>query len=160
MRILGLLCVLFIALGIAGLILRMACALYNLMAGGRKSPNGVPEPSMARAMAIMFLTLLAQGLVRVLAGFLFAGARGAVIGHDAQLQDRVFGREAVGGQGLLPSLLSFPGGLLVMALLLMLLLPTTFIRALLVAVLEYVVLIVIGAIIFFALTLIYTAKGV
>ena len=121
----GLLCVFVFALAIGtfigAVILRVAVALYNKMAGGASSPSSVPEPAFGKAMGITFVTSLVQTVVGFLIGLVTgAGAAGGVV--VAQL---------------IPFLVS----LLIMAAMLYAMLPTTFDRALVVALCYMLVLI-------------------
>jgi hypothetical protein len=162
MWILSVLCVGFIVVGIGAVILRMACAFYNAIVGGRKSPKGVPEPAMLRAMGITFVTFLAQWAVSLGLGLLRGASADAAGKADAPARTSsagvfvsVLGGSSAAGAGVLPSLLSIVAGLLVMSMLLTALLPTTVIRAMLVALLEYVLMIVLFAILIVAGTLIF-----
>jgi hypothetical protein len=53
-----------LALGavIGAVLLRVACAFYNKLAGGKGSPSSVPEPEFGKAMAITFLTALVNAV--------------------------------------------------------------------------------------------------
>jgi hypothetical protein len=119
----GLLCALVIGVAIGTVIgavfLRAAIALYNKMAGGASSPSSVPEPTMGKAMWIIFATFLAQLVVGLLFG-VFTGA-GAMAPGEGGKGDNVVAR-----------LISFQASLLVMAAILSAKLPTTFGRAILV----------------------------
>jgi hypothetical protein len=116
---------------IGAVILRAACWLYNSMVGGPKSPSAVPEPTMGRAMGIVFVTLLVNFAVSFGVG-LVVGGGAAAAGGDTQMA------------GIIAQLVSIPISFLVMAGMLTALLPTTFPRALLVALLEFAISIVIG----------------
>ena len=135
-----------IALGtlIGAVLLRAACALYNKLAGGPKSPSSVPEPPLGKAMGIALVTTIVNAVVGFVLGLLVAaGMAGA--GE----------RRTV----ITTQLLSFPISLLVMAGMNSALLPTTFGRGFLVALCYLlVVLFVVAvlAVIFGGIYLIYT----
>lgn len=64
---------------IGALFLRAGCILYNNLAGGERSPSGVPEPRFGKAMAIAFVTALVHAVMgpqplSALAGFLVMAA--------------------------------------------------------------------------------------
>ena len=48
--------ILTISTGLGAVVLRAAVALYNKMAGGSSSPNGVPELEFGKAMGIALVT--------------------------------------------------------------------------------------------------------
>ncbi len=146
----ALLCVMVFGIAIGTLIgavfLRAACSLYNKLAGGRKSPNGVPEPPLGKAMGITFVTSLVNAVVSFGIGFV-VGTGGATAGAS----DR--------SMVLLAQLLSLPFSLLVMAGMNAALLPTTFARGLLVALCYLLVLFFVFfvlAVIFGGLFLVYS----
>jgi hypothetical protein len=135
-----LLCALFIGLSIETLIgavfLRAAVNLYNKMAGGASSPGSVPEPAFGKAMWIIFGSTVFQMVVG-----------GLVIGISTDAGPVASG---AGGKGVdfVAQLLSFPVGLLIMAGVLSAKLPTTFGRAILVALCYLLVaLLVVGALV-------------
>jgi hypothetical protein len=109
------------------IILRAGCWLYNKLAGGAGSGNSVAEPDFGKAMLICFVTSLVQCGVGVVAGI--AGA-----GFAAQM-----GPTAV-------NLITLPLSFLTMAAMLSAMLPTTFVRGLLVALLQLVVCLIIAAV--------------
>jgi hypothetical protein len=111
-----------IALGIliGAVIFRAACALYNKMAGGRGSPSSVPEPSFGKAMGIVLLTTLVNGVVGFGIGMV-VGIAGVAVHAD---------QKAV---TILAQLVSFPVGILVGGGMNAAMLPTTFGRGILVA---------------------------
>ncbi len=107
-------------------ILRAAVALYNGLAGGNNSNNLVPEPPVAKAIAITFMTNLAAFICGLLLGGMevVERARGGGLGDNLQL---VY-------------FLVVP---LVTACLLCVMLPTTFVRAIFVALCNFVMNVVI-----------------
>jgi hypothetical protein len=105
---------------IGGVILRAACALYNKLAGGKRSPTSVPEPLLGKAMGITFVTTLVNAIAGVTIGILI-GAGGVAAGADQRWTAAMV------------QLLAFPVSLLVMAGMNAALLPTTVARGLLVA---------------------------
>jgi hypothetical protein len=131
-----------IATLIGAFFLRAAISLYNKLAGGEGTPEGVPEPDMGKAIIITFVATLANAAAGFVVGFLLGGAaaaaggRGPAVNFNAQLG-------------------SLPLSLLVMAAMLTAMLPTTFMRAFLVTLLYLVigviVVIVIGGISFMVL---------
>jgi hypothetical protein len=120
----GVLCFFIVAVALGTLIgavfLRAACALYNRLVGGRKSPSSVPEPLLGKAMGITFVTTLVNVVLAFGIG-LMVGVGGTATGASQR------GMEA------LAQLISLPFSLLVMAGMNAALLPTTFARGLLVA---------------------------
>ncbi len=136
---------LLVALVIPAMILRAAVSLYNKLAGGAGSPGAVPQPSLLKAIGIVFLTWL----VNIVVGFTV----GAVVGVGLAAGG-ASPREAA----LVAQLFSLPMSFLVMAVMLSALLPTTFGRAILVTlccVLVWVfVLVVVGVLLaaFFVFT--------
>jgi len=100
--------------------LRAACALYNKQAGGKGSPDSVPEPLLGKAMGITFVTTLVNAIAGFVIGLL-VGTGGAVAGASER------------GPAVVAQLLSLPVSLLVMAGMNSALLPTTFAWELLVA---------------------------
>jgi hypothetical protein len=119
----GLLCglVIGVAIGtlIGAVILRAACWLYNKIAGGPNSASAVPEPDFGKAILICFVTALVNSGIQLVLG-LVASQMGAAT-----------------------NLISLPISFIVMAAMLTSMLPTTFGRGLLVALLEFVVIIVV-----------------
>ena len=137
----GFLCALLIG-GIAietvigAVLLRAAITFYNKMAGGASSPGSVPEPAFGKAMWIIFGSTVFQMVVG-----------GLVIGISTDAGPVASG---AGGKGVdfVAQLLSFPVGLLIMAGVLSAKLPTTFGRAILVALCYLLVaLLVVGALV-------------
>jgi hypothetical protein len=147
-QIIGMLCAVLITTNIGAVILRSACWLFNKMAGGGESKGGVPEPGFGRALLITFVTLLVQ----VAVGFVI----GLVLGTGAAAAQNAGAGPAV---QLLPSLISLPVGFLVMSGMLTAMLPTSFPRALLVALLEYLIMIAILAVVFGLLMLVFGAAA-
>jgi hypothetical protein len=142
--IIGLLCVLVIAVAVGTLIgavcLLAAIALYNKMAGGASSPGSVPEPALGKAMWITFAT----SVVQIVAGVVIGG----------------YGEAAEGARELFAQLISFPVSLLIMAGMLSAKLPTTFGRAVLVTLCYMlVVLIVVGVLVAIAVLVFGVALG-
>ena len=136
----GLLCgalVIGLAIGtlIGAVFLRAAIALYNKMAGGASSHSRVPKPAFGKAMWISFANCLAQ----IVLGFLIVGVTDT-------------GATAAGARGqgvdMVAPLISFPVGLLIMAGILSAKLPTTFGRAIVVALCYmFIVLLVVGVLV-------------
>ena len=116
---------------IGAVILRAAISMYNSLAGGVDSPSSVPEPSFGESMGIVFVTYL----VNMGAGLALGFAMGA-------------GGMAGPGDELKVQLISLPVGLVVMAAMLTAMLPTTFGRALLVAICQIIIsLLIVGVIV-------------
>lgn len=111
---------------IGAVFLPAMCAAYNKMARRRRSPTGVPEPSMAKAMAIMFLVALINAVLVFFLTLVVAAVGGAA---GARQQNTT----------LVAQLVSLPVTLLVMAGMLSGMLPTTFGRAFLVTLLYLLV---------------------
>jgi hypothetical protein len=128
-----------LALGtlIGAIILRAAVSLYNKIFGG-SSLSGVPEPDFGKAMGITFLTTLIQLVVRFLLGI-----AGSAVAQGAGPNGKIV---ALG-----TSLLAIPVSFLVMAGLIAAMLPTTFPRALLVALFYMIIGILIVAVLVVAL---------
>jgi hypothetical protein len=157
----GLLCVMVFAILIGTLIgavfLRAAIAMYNAMAGGRKSLSSVPEPDFGKAMGITFVTMLVNAVVSFGIGFVI-GTGAQEIGQGGREPDLVAAAQATGqarrGLDLVASAISFPISLLVMAAMLSGMLPTTFGRAILVTLCYMlIVLLVVGVVFAFFLAL-------
>ncbi len=123
---------LLVGLAIGAVILRAAVSLYNRMSGGANSRNAVPSPSFGKAMGIVFLSGLVNMVLNFIAGF-GIGILGVVTSADPE---RV---------KLVATLISLPIGFLVTAGMLRALLPTSFGRAVLVTLCQYLILIVVVA---------------
>jgi len=132
--------VVFFATLIGAVILRAACWLNNTMVGGAKSESGVPEPGLGRAMGIVLVTLLVNGGVGFGVGFLM-GASLLQSGMSPLTMQVIV------------TLIGVPIGFVVMSAMLTAMLPTTFGRAAIVTLLNYVVSIVVfgGALLLVAL---------
>lgn len=115
----------FIALVVGAIILRAGCWLFNKMAGGEGSPGSVPGPGFGKAILVVLVT----GIVQVVAAFVL----GSILA----------------GRGLaMINLISLPLSFLVSAGMISALLPTSFVKGLGVAVCEYIMMIVVFAIVF------------
>jgi hypothetical protein len=130
----GMLCALVVGLlvGIVlgAAILRAACSLYNKLIGGRDMPGAVAEPPFGKAAGIVVVI----GLVNLVVGLglgLAIGIGGAAMGANPQALQ------------VITQLLSLPIGFLVAAGMLAAMLPTTFGRAVVVTLLQYVIVLVI-----------------
>jgi hypothetical protein len=99
--------------------LRAACALYNKLTGGRKSPNSVPEPLLGKAMGITFVTTVVNVIVLLVIGHLLEDGNAAA-------------RPTSGRSFLIEGLLPLPVSLLVMTCMNADQLPTTITRGFLV----------------------------
>jgi hypothetical protein len=132
---------------IGAVFLPATCALYNKIAGGRGSPASVPEPSMAKAMGILF----AVALINAVLGFFIALVIAAVGSAAGARQQHTT---------LLAELITFPISLLVMSRLLSVMLPTAFGRALVVTLLYLlIVVLVLGMAAMMVLILGYLGAG-
>jgi hypothetical protein len=142
----GLLCALAVMLVIGtvigAIILRAACALYNKLVGGPKTPTSVPEPDFGRAMGIIFVAWLVNLAAGFMLSMVFAGGVGA---------DRV--------QTMMAQAISIPIGFLVLAGMIAGMLPTTFGRALLVALLYLLIAVIVGVTIGFVVAIVLLALG-
>jgi hypothetical protein len=115
---------------IGAILLRVAVSLYNWMARGSELFNGVPKPASAKAVGITFVINLVNAVVSF--GVVAFGA----------------GRTNIPGVAVAAQLLFFPISLLIMAAMLAAMLPTTFGRAMLVALCYFlIVLLVLGVIV-------------
>lgn len=134
----GVLCammfVLLLGTVVGAVILRAAVSLCNKFLGADDSDGGVPEPSFGKAIGITFVTTLVNFVAGFMIGLVIGGAA-AVGGADPQ------------AGGIVAQLVSLPVGFLVMAGMLTLMLPTTFGRALLVALCHFLIVIVIVVVI-------------
>ncbi len=123
----GMLCTLSVILVVGtlvgGLLLMFACGLYNKFAGGRKSRDAVPEPTIGKAMGIVLVAALANMAV----GFVIA----LVVVGGAAATGRNPNSAAV-----LVQLLSAPVGILALTAMIAAMLPTSLGRAALVALLH------------------------
>jgi len=130
---------------IAALILRAAVTLYNSMAGSSRTPDAIPEPSIGKAMGIIVVASLANAVagytIDVLMG---GGGGGAAAGRPGAVNPTA-------------QLISLPVGVLVMAGMLAAMLPTSFMRALIVTILYYVVAVVIAVAIGFTVYMLFQA---
>jgi hypothetical protein len=138
-----LLCALAVGVTVETLIeavcLRAGVALYNKLAGGASSPDGVPEPALGKAMWITFARILAQVVVGALLS-LGTGAGPTAAGVREE------------GIDVVVPLVSFSVSLLIMAGILSARLPTTFGRAISVTLCYLlVVLLVVGVLVGIAL---------
>jgi hypothetical protein len=123
--------IVFFAIGVAigAIILRAAVSMYNRFAG---PTSQVPEPDLGRAMLIVFVTFL----VNLLAGFAVGVVFGlGAAGHPDQ------------NTKIIANFASLPVSFLVMAGMLSSMLPTTFGRAALVTICQYVISLLIGLVI-------------
>jgi len=118
----------FIALVVGAIILRAGCWLFNKMAGGEGSPGSVPGPGFGKAMLVVLVT----GIVQVVASFVLV--RIGAIRVDM-------------GPAMI-NLISLPLSFLVSAGMISALLPTSFSKGLGVAVCQYIIMIVVIAIVF------------
>ncbi len=118
----------FIVLVVGAIILRAGCWLFNKMAGGEGSPGSVPGPGFGKAILVVLVTLIVQ----VVAGIVL-GAIGSL--------------RADMGPAMI-NLISLPLSFLVSAGMISALLPTSFVKGLGVAVCEYIMMIVVFAIVF------------
>ena len=135
----GFLCAMgtFLVIGtlIGAVILRTACWLYNTFVGGRKTSRSVPEPDFGKAMGIAFVTWLVNVGVSFAIGFVVGGTAAAM------------GQARSNAPVAIAQLISIPPSLLVLAGLITAMLPTTFGRALLVALIYVAISLMIAAII-------------
>lgn len=124
---------------VGAIILRIAASLYNSMFGGKRKSTRVPVPEFGQAMAITLGTTIVNFGVGLVIGFVF-GFGGAAAG----LQARAMSVPA--------QLVSIPVSFLVLSAMLSSMLPTTFGKAMVVAVLQLVVtvLIIFGLVIVLA----------
>jgi hypothetical protein len=141
----GVLCIwvgfLLVGTLVSAIVLRGGVSLYNKLVGGAKSPRAVPEPDMARALFIAFVTSITNAAVGFLVG-LVAGSLAAGAGM----------REgAYGGTAQLVALLL---GLPITVGLLSLLLPTTLVRAMLVTLCQLLLLLLIAGFVVLALVIV------
>ena len=122
------------AIGIllTALFLRLVCSLYNEMAGGAGSSSSVPEPSLGEAMGIAFVVNLVNAIL--------------------EFVTRMSMDAGTGPLSPLVPLIILPVNLSVTAGILSAMLPTTFGRAVLVALVYVVVVVgvVIGVVALFA----------
>ena len=135
----GLICfipALLIGLAIGAVILRAACGIYNSLAGGEYSDGGVPSPSFGWAMVIVLVNALVGTVVNFV--FLFAFAfflREMMAGQPPWMQQLTL-------QGA-----SLPIGFLINASFTSIMLPTTFGRSALVVLIQYLIILLIVAVI-------------
>ena len=138
------------AVAIASLIgavfLPAVCALYNKLAGGSGSPTSVPEPSMSKAMGIMFVASLVNAVLAFFIGLVITAWGSAAGVRQLNVTTTVY-------------LLSLPICLLVMAGMLAGMLPTTFGRAFLVTLLYLAVVVLVVGIVVGIIVLILSFFG-
>jgi hypothetical protein len=119
----GMLCGVGIAIAvltlIGAVILRAACWLYNKMAGGQSSPSAVPEPDFGKAILISFVSMLVNFGAGVVLDFAGIAANIGQTGVNA---------------------ISWPLCFIVDTVMIAAMLPTTIVRGLLVALIQYVVI--------------------
>lgn len=122
---------------VGSIVLRAAVSWYNRFAGTTTNPSPVPMPTLGRGMGIILVTTVAH-IAAVFVSRL-------IVGID--LLPRRDDQQAVGW---LTQLVSLPVSVLVLAGMLKVTLPTTFSRAILVALLHVLIIFLItGAIIAF-----------
>jgi len=133
--LIGLLCVLLVALPIGALIsaviLRAACSIFNKLAGSEKS---VPEPGFGKALGITAATLVVNVLVGIVIGLVFGAGAVAAGANPAQTQ-------------ILVNLISMPAGVLVMSGMLTAMLPSSFGKSLLITLIAYAIIIAIAVVV-------------
>jgi hypothetical protein len=144
----GVICIavlaIFFGVVIGAVILRAACSLFNKMASPQ---NGVPEPGFGKALGIVVLNAIASAAAGFPVGMI-VGLWGQASGIDEKTTQAVAG------------LISLPIGFLVMGGLLTLMLPTSFGRALLVTLLQYVVIFLIALVIGIIAAAVLLALGI
>ena len=125
-----------IAIGtlIGAVILRTACWLYNVFDGGPRSPQAIPEPDFGKAAGIVLVTMVVNYGVSFVIGFV-GGAAALGGGADPRTAQ------------LMVTLISLPISLLVMAAMISMMLPTSFGKAILVALLYLLVAICVAVVI-------------
>ncbi|MEQ8638032.1 hypothetical protein [Gimesia maris] len=126
----GIVCLLFVGLPIGALIgaviLRAAVSMFNSLAGG----DPVPEPAISKAFGMMILVAISNYAIRFLASLILAGPMGAEVPKYAS------------------SLAAFPFTFLICSAIFSSGLPTSFKRAMGVAVCHTVVLLLVLAVLF------------
>jgi len=105
---------------IGAVLIRASVWLYNKFTGGPESPSAVPSPDFGKACGIALATTGANFVVNLIMGMMMGGAAAA-------------GGASPQGTQIVAQLVSLPVSFFVAAAMLMLLLPTTFGRAMLVA---------------------------
>jgi len=119
---------------IGAVFLPATCALYNKIAHGPQSPRSVPEPSMSKAMAIMFVV----ALINEVLAFFIALAIAAIGRASGTYQQNT---------ALMAHLFALPISLLVMSGFLSGMLPTSFGRAFIITLLYLLIVAVVLAIV-------------
>ncbi len=131
--VIGFLIAVLVGSVIGAAFLRAGVGLYNMMAGGNKSKRAVPTPSFGKAMGIVLITWVVNMFTSFLIGLMF-GFGGAAAGLRREMLT------------LSAQLVAIPIAVLIMASMLTALLPTTFGRAILVALCYMLVVILFVAI--------------
>jgi len=132
-----------LGLAIGALILRAACSIFNALAGGEHSPFGVPNPRFGWAMLI----ILVQGLIHAIVGVGVSFMLGVALFSAPQQ----VGPAQLQGAQLLANLVSIAVNFIVGSALLSAMLPTSFGRALLVTLIEFLIVLALAALVVVAM---------
>lgn len=129
--LIGLVCVLTIGTLIGAIILRAACWAFNKLC---QPENRVEEPSFGKSLLMALVSMVAQLVVGFGIGLVFGAGLAAAGFEQWQIQ-------------LIVNAISLPVGVLVMAGTITLILPTSFGRAILIALLYLAITIAVGIVI-------------
>ena len=127
----------FIGLAIGAVILRAACSIYNSLFGASNPAAQVPNPSFGHAILIVLVTFIAYIVVQLVFGFIL-GAAGVIQIDPESMQQ---------GGNLILTAIALPVNFLIASGVIAGMLPTTFPRAMLVALFEFLIWIAINVII-------------
>jgi hypothetical protein len=131
---------------IGAVFLPATCGIYNKMAGGSRSPKSVPEPSMGKAMATMFVIALINAVFASFFAWVITTVGSAV---GARQQNTI----------LIAQLVSLPISLLVMSGFLSAILPTAFGRAFIVALLYLLIVVLVSGVVLGVMLLLFRFFG-
>jgi hypothetical protein len=145
----GLICfipALLVGLAVGAVILRAACGIYNSLVGGEYSDSGVPGPSFGWAMVIVLVNAIVSTTVNAV--LLFA---------SAMFLQEIMAGQAPWMQQILLQGASLPISFLINASFVSIMLPSTFGRSAVIVLIEYLIILLIIAVIF--ATLFFVGMG-
>jgi hypothetical protein len=129
---------------LGAVILRAACSLFNKMASRE---NAVPEPGFGKALGIVVVNVIASAVVGLPIGLIVG-----LVGQGSGLDQKV--------TQVIATLISLPIGFFVTGGILTFMLPTSFGRALLVTLLQYVVIFLIALVFGIVAAVVIAALGI
>lgn len=128
---------LIVGLLVGAVIVRAACSIYNGLVGGEYTDSGVPSPGFGWAMVIV----LVNGIVATAVSFAIT------FGFAILAREQVLGNGPPVPLWIIMQAISLPIGFLINASLTSIMLPTTFGRSALIVLIEYLIVLLIFAVI-------------